>query len=57
MKVEPVNMIPSINASLLEPYKFSEKQNMTSAVKVIIIEFTEKATSETGFTDKSIDRM
>jgi len=30
---------------------------MTSAVRAIIIEFTVNATSETGFTDKSMDRM
>ena len=45
-----------MNASLLEPYKSNEKQNMTRPVRAIIIEFTEKAISETGFTDRSMDR-
>jgi hypothetical protein len=45
-----------MNASLLEPYKSSEKQNITRPVKAIIIEFTEKAISDTGFTDKRVDR-
>jgi hypothetical protein len=45
-----------MNASLLDPYKSNEKQNMTRPVKAIIIEFTEKAISDTGFTDKSVAR-
>jgi hypothetical protein len=44
-----------MNAVLLEPYRSNEKQNITRAVKVIIKELTEKAISETGFTDKKID--
>jgi hypothetical protein len=49
-------MRPRMNASLLEPYKSNEKQNMTRPVRAIIIEFTEKAIRETGFTDRSVDR-
>jgi hypothetical protein len=45
-----------MNASLLEPYKSNEKQNITRPVKAIIIEFTENAISDTGLTDKRLAR-
>jgi hypothetical protein len=45
-------MIPRANAILLEPYKSREKQNMTSAVKVINKEFTERATAVTALRDR-----
>jgi hypothetical protein len=45
-----------MNAVLLESYRSNVKQNITRPVKAIIIEFTENAISDTGFTDKIVDR-